>query len=162
MGYTFAPITEKHARTILSWRYRAPFAYYNNNPKHLEEDLRECLDPDIPYIAILDNQGTLIGYCCFGKSAQVPGGSYEYDDAIDIGAGMRPDLMGTDLAAPILEAILGWAASAYSPQRFRVTVATFNRRVIRLCSLAGFETESRFMSTTGQADREFLIMTRRV
>ncbi len=162
MDYTFAPMTEEHARADLAWQYRAPFAYYNNDPSHLEKDLADWLDPGNAYYAILDNQGILIGHCCFGKEAQVPGGLYEDDGTIDIGAGMRPDLMGADLALAVLGALLSWAAAEFSPQRFRVTIATFNRRVIRLCSLAGFEPELKFMSNTDEADREFLIMTRSV
>ena len=161
MDYTFAPMAERYARTILAWQYRAPFAYYNNDPNHLDKDLMDWIDPEKAYFSIVGDQNALIAYCCFGTEAQVPGGLYEGDDTVDIGAGMRPDLMGTGLAPVILEAILTWAKSVFSPVRFRVTVATFNRRVIKLCSLAGFEPDLRFMSKTGQDDREFLIMTRK-
>ena len=161
MDYTFTPMTERHARTALAWQYRSPFAYYNNDPDHLEKDLRDWVDPEKAYFSIVGDQDALIGYCCFGTEAQVPGGLYEGDDTIDIGAGMRPDLMGTDLAPAILEAILTWAKSVFSPLQFRVTVATFNKTVIRLCSLAGFEPELRFMSKTYQDERKFLIMTRK-
>ncbi len=154
-------MNEKNARTILAWQYRAPFAYYNIDPNQLEKELRDFLDPDNAYFSILGEEDDIIGYCCFGREAQVPGGLYEGDGAIDVGAGMRPDLMGADLAPVVLGAILSWAESEFSPMRFRVTVASFNQRVIRICSLAGFKPEHRFMSNTGQDDREFLILTRR-
>ena len=146
---------------MLTWRYRPPFARYNNDPNQLEKDLIEWLDQENPYYSLHGDNDDLIGYCCFGIEAQVPGGLYEGDDTVDVGAGMRPDLMGRDLALPVLEAILSWAALQFSSVRFRVTVATFNRRVIRLCSLAGFESESRFMSKAGQDDCEFLILSRK-
>ena len=161
MDCTFTPMTEMDARAVLAWQYRPPFAYYNNDPNHLEKDIRDWSDPEKAYFSIVCDQGALIAYCCFGAEAQVPGGLYEGDGVIDVGAGMRPDLMGTDLAQAMLETVLVWAKSVFSPLQFRVTVATFNRRVIRLCSVAGFQPELRFMSKTGQDDREFLIMTRR-
>jgi len=161
VDYTFTRMSEVHARTALAWQYRAPFAFYNHDPNHLEKNLRDWLDPENAYYSILGDQDALIGYCCFGTEAQVPGGLYEGDDTIDMGTGMRPDLMGTDLAPSFLEAILRWARSEFSPLQFRVTVATFNQRVIRLCSEAGFEHGLRFMSKTDRADREFIIMTRR-
>ena len=117
MDYTFAPMTERHARTALAWQYRSPFAYYNNDPNHLERDLTDWVDPEKAYFSIVGDQDALIGFT--------------------------------------------WAKSVFSPLQFRVTVATFNKTVIRLCSLAGFEPELRFMSKTYQDERKFLIMTRK-
>ena len=169
MRFTFELMSEKHARTALQWRYRAPYARYNHDPRELERNLQEWLDPKNSYYSILGDWQDLVGYCCFGVEAQVPGGDYDNADTLDIGMGMRPNLMGmrpnlrvAGIAPFLLRSILDWAKSEFSPVRFRVTVATFNQRVIRLCAEAGFSRERTFVSRTGPNERDFVQMTRRV
>lgn len=38
-------------------------------------------------------QTELLGFCSLGKDGQVVGGSYD-ESCVDVGAGMRPDLVG--------------------------------------------------------------------
>jgi hypothetical protein len=37
-----------------------------------------------------------IGFCCFGPDAQLRGGDY-HEPALDVGLGLRPDLVGKGL-----------------------------------------------------------------
>ena len=162
MAYVFVPMTQGHARTIWGWQYGAPFRLYNHDPGQLETDLRVFLDPSNAYYSVLEDPGKLVGYCCFGAEAQVPGGVYESHDTLDIGAGMLPDLMGTGLAPHFLNSILDWANARFSPKQFRVTVASFNRTVIHLSAQAGFKPEQTFTSGNAVGGRKFVQMVKRV
>ncbi|MDQ2672203.1 MAG: GNAT family N-acetyltransferase, partial [Actinomycetota bacterium] len=73
---------------------------------------------------------------CFGEDAQVASGKrfglYEAEPALDVGLGMRPDLTGRGLGEEFVYAGLRFARETYSPPAFRLTVAAFNRRAIRV------------------------------
>ena len=86
-------ITEDDAKAISLWTYEEPYSLYSSSP----EDVEWLLDPENGYSSVVDPSGDLVGFCCFGFDARVPGGNYD-DDAIDFGTGMRPDLTGKDTA----------------------------------------------------------------
>ena len=98
----------------------------------------------------------MIGFCCFGEDATVPGGTYA-PDALDIGLGIRPDLTSQGLGNGILSAILDFATRTYEPPAFRATIATFNIRSQRLFRRHHFAQESQFTANSG---REFVIVRR--
>jgi RimJ/RimL family protein N-acetyltransferase len=128
----------------------------------MDGDPRGLLDGS--YFALVDAQGDLVGYCCFGVEAQVPGGRQvgAYDaDAVDVGMGMRPDLTGGGQGSRSLRAALAFAERRFSPVMFRVTVAAWNQRAIRLCQRAGFRPMQTFTSRNSHGEWEFVMMTRR-
>jgi len=45
------------------------------------------------YVAVLDARDEMIAFRCFGPEARVLGGAY-FEDALDMGGGLRPDLTG--------------------------------------------------------------------
>jgi [ribosomal protein S18]-alanine N-acetyltransferase len=53
---------------------------------------------------------------------------------------------------------LRFALEVYSPPAFRLTVAAFNRRAIRVYERAGFETVETFGAPTLGAEKEWLLM----
>jgi ribosomal-protein-alanine N-acetyltransferase len=65
------------------------------------------LRPDYHYYAVHDATGVLVGFCCYGEDAQVAGGDYAAP-ALDVGMGLRPDLVGQGRAHGFLQAILAW------------------------------------------------------
>src|SRR4051794_28179303 len=94
MEMTFRPITELDARAIASWRYDAPYDFYNWNT---EDNPADLATPHFPVFVADDASGNLLGFVCFGSVAQVSGGHNAHlygDDALDIGLGLRPDLTG--------------------------------------------------------------------
>ena len=161
MSYTFREMTEDNAQAIVQWRYEAPYAYYNPDPRRAEGNLQRLLIPDNPYYSIREDgasrNGTsgLVGFCCFGSEGQVSGGNYS-GEALDIGLGLHPDLTGSGRGYGFLTAILDFADGVFSPSEFRVTVAGFNHRAVRLYEKAGFEKVGRFRSR--QDGREFMQM----
>jgi RimJ/RimL family protein N-acetyltransferase len=110
---------------------------------------------------VFDGGGALAGFFAYGPSATVPGGhrAHAYDgDALDMGLGMRPDLTGQGLGFAFVQSGLNFAMNNFSPARFRLTVATFNERAIRVYERAGFIRGKTFASETPNGEAEFLLM----
>lgn len=145
MRYFITSLTESDARALRSWRYPEPYTSYNLAGADEKEDLRYFLDPHNQFYSVLDENGTLAGFCSFGEDAQVPGGDYTVD-ALDIGLGLRPDLTGRGLGASFLDAILCFAQEHFGPSQFRATVASFNVRSRRLFERHGFRVTQTFAS----------------
>jgi [ribosomal protein S18]-alanine N-acetyltransferase len=156
-AFTFRPLTRSDAETIFSWRYPAPYEPYNLDARPLSEAIAPLLDPELRYYAVLDNEGELIAFRCFGSDAQVAGGDYSVD-ALDMGGGLRPDLTGRGLGRSVISAAMSFACQKFHPKRFRTTVASFNVRALRVCLELGYLSNSEFMRESDQ--RRFTVMMR--
>jgi RimJ/RimL family protein N-acetyltransferase len=151
-------MTAAQAHEIATWRYTGQYALYNPDETMLDEYSAMLLEPHYAYHAIYDDT-TLVGFCCFGEDAQVPGGDYSLPDTLDIGLGMRPDLTGQGRGTLFLGAILEFAQRQYRVKHFRTTIATFNHRSQRVFEKAGFHPTQTFVS--GNANPlEFVVMVK--
>lgn len=153
------PIDKESAKAVLGWRYEEPYSIYNANVADIEEDVEYFLDPRSQYYSVTDLRGNLIAFRCFGADAQVPGGDYSVD-ALDTGGGMRPDLTGQGLGLTVLNVGLEFGIRTFQPNRFRVTVAAFNKRALTVCRRAGFVPVQTF--PRGSDGMEFVVMLRDV
>jgi RimJ/RimL family protein N-acetyltransferase len=160
MGFIFRPMNEADARAIFGWRYEEPYSLYNPDPQD-QGFIGWLSDPRNLYYSVATEKGELIGFCCFGADAQVSGGTYPDDGTIDVGLGLRPDLTGKGMGGEFLSAILKFAKREFSPQGFRVTVATFNPRAIRAYEKAGFQPVRTFIRKTDSGQHEFLQMAKK-
>jgi [ribosomal protein S18]-alanine N-acetyltransferase len=158
LRFTLKPITRDDARAISRWRYDEPYSIYDGDPTSVDA----LLQPRFYYHSVYDERGDLTGYFCFGEDAQVAAGKrlgvYEVEPALDLGLGMRPDLTGMGLGEAFVHAGLRFAREVYSPPAFRLTVATFNRRAIRVYERAGFETVETFGAATLGVEKKWLLM----
>jgi ribosomal-protein-alanine N-acetyltransferase len=146
-GFTFRELTRADADAIAGWRYPEPYSLYDGgDPERLLQ---------YAYFAGLDEEGGLIGFCCFGEDARVPGLDEE-PAVLDVGAGLRPELTGIGLGGPFLREACRFGGELYSPLRFRVTIAGFNRRAQMVAHALGFERERTLQS----GENEFVVMTR--
>jgi ribosomal-protein-alanine N-acetyltransferase len=148
-----APMTAEYAADILSWRYPAPCDCYNV----VGGDPGYYLDPANGVYAVLSG-GELIGFRSFGPDGRVPGGAYD-DSALDTGGGLRPALTGRGLGRSVIAAGLEFGRQRFTPEAFRVTVASFNTRALRVVTSLGFQPVRSFAATTD--GRRFEILTRR-
>ena len=167
MRYQFAPLTEEQARAIGAWRYDPPYDLYDMDTD--EESLRELLDQDTPYYGATDERGELVGFLCFKTAVQtlsgLLAGAYADPDTLDIGLGMRPDLTGRGLGLDFMNAGLAFARETFHPASFRLSVAAFNDRAIKVYKRAGFQPGHTFTHTahTPRATNgvyEFMTMVR--
>ena len=156
--YHFSPITAEEASTVLSWRYTDVAIQLQPNTDDFEEDLQALLLPAYHYHAMHDASGDLVGFCCFGEDAQVAGGDYALP-ALDVGMGMRPDLVGQGRSSGFLREILDWGYALFAPEIFRSTVAAVNQRSQRMFARAGFLTVQRFVPP-GLPGIDFLVLVR--
>lgn len=140
MAYSFEPMDEHTARIVLGWRYEPPYDLYNTPLQHIDKGVETLLDPLNGYYKLTGSMGDIVAYCCFGPDGQVPGGDYALD-ALDIGLGLRPDLTGQGLGSTYVAAVLDFAGEYFKPPAFRVTVAAFNKRALKVWQGAGFQVE---------------------
>ncbi|MDQ4100366.1 MAG: GNAT family N-acetyltransferase [Chloroflexota bacterium] len=156
MRLTFAPMTERDVRTVAGWTYEPPYDIYNLDAAPLDDLLAALLDPRNAYYAITDEAGDLIGFCCYGPDARIPGGDYTAP-AVDVGIGLRPDLTGRGLGPAVIGAVLDFADAIMHPTMFRTTIAAFNQRSIRAFERVGFQEVGRFTGDT--EPREWVQLT---
>ncbi|TFG50066.1 MAG: N-acetyltransferase [Anaerolineales bacterium] len=137
VDYFFSPLTMEFAHQIATWRYDPPFDLYDIYPEHL----KGLLYPAYRYHQVLGRNGALVGFCCYGADARVPGGEYNEGEplVLDVGVGLRPDLTGQGLGECFVQAILDYGENTFQPEQFRVTVADFNLRSRKTFQKLGFQ-----------------------
>ena len=89
------------------------------------------------YYAVFDERHALVGLFTFARTGQT----------VEVGLGMRPDLTGKGQGLAFLQAGLDFARRHYHPKTFRLSVAAFNQRAIRVYERAGFTV----ISTAGRS-----------
>lgn len=121
--------TVEEAEELARWRYEPPYDLYNSSGP------QTFLHPD--YRPVVDGPD-LIGFACFGAEARVAGQVVE-DGTVDVGAGLRPDLLGQRLGTSLMPLVIEYAQQRLGPRRVRAAVAQFNERSQQVCRSAGFE-----------------------
>ena len=150
------PFRHDEAVAFAAWKYEPPFDFYDGDAEHLDEYL-SIDDEGYGCYAVVDiATDEVIGFCGFGQTARVTG-QEPVEGTVDVGGGVRPDLISEGIATRLLPMILDFAREQFAPEHFRTAVATFNERSTRLCLSAGFEVVRRFEGP----GREFQELTRR-
>lgn len=163
MGYKINLISKDEAYNIIEWKYDEPYSVYDMCKVYedREEVLSELLDGS--YYSVSDDTGNIIGFFCFGDKAKVPIGEkygfYKDNSCLDIGLGMKPKNTGKGLGLGLLKAGLSFAKEKFSTFRFRLTVATFNKRAVKVYKKAGFQNKGKF---TTNDDIEFMVMVKEI
>jgi [ribosomal protein S18]-alanine N-acetyltransferase len=139
------PLAEGDARAIATWRYPGRDATY---------DVRDVITPEQGYWSVVRDD-ELIGYCCFGVEARIPGVEEE-PGTLDVGYGMRPDLIGRKLGASFVSAIVRFGLDEFSPERLRILILTWNERSRKVAEKAGFHETG----VVGGDEGDFLVMRR--
>src|SRR5262249_3532432 len=123
--YRVRQMTPDDGEAIAVWRYPGPWAVY---------DSTGVLDPEEGFWSVVDEDDDLIGVACFGHEARVPGQS-EKPGVLDVGVGMRPDLVGGGRGAAFAEAVFAHAREVLTRRpgevpRLRAAVQAWNRRSV--------------------------------
>jgi GNAT superfamily N-acetyltransferase len=100
-------------------------------------DAMQPFPADAGYRAVVDAAGRLLGYCCLGESARVPGmvGS---PVVLDVAIGIRPQLSGHGWGAALGRAAIDYARNVAADRRLRTTVPEWNEVGLRVAELSGF------------------------
>jgi RimJ/RimL family protein N-acetyltransferase len=143
--------TEGHASEVAGWRYEPPYDFYDLASDPADEAAMR--DP------------ARAGHCraVFGESDRLDAFWYFdwHDDVVEVGIGLRPDLTGRGLGESFMRAQLEYASQRWHPAMFRLFVAAWNERAIRLYERLGFHEvgrETRHFELVG--DHEFVQMER--
>ena len=150
---TLVPMNDECAQVIAKWHYEDPYSFYD--PENDPEDLAELLDATARegvYYSALDERGELVGFFCFDID--------DNDGTVEIGLGMRPDLTGKGNGLGFLLAGLRFAEATFSRHTYRLNVAAFNERAMRVYEKAGFRRTGNFMRRTNGGEFPFVEMTR--
>jgi ribosomal-protein-alanine N-acetyltransferase len=149
------PMTALYAADIATWRYPPPYDCYDMT----DVDPGFLVDPESGFFALTEDDA-LIGFRSFGPAGQVPGGSYD-SSALDTGGGLRPELTGQGLGRRAISAGLEFGLERFSPAAFRITVAEFNARALRVVETLGFSATDRFEATTNGSSYVILVRPER-
>lgn len=142
-------------KEICAWSYSEPYKLYSFDGS--DETVAEFLGGEYKSVYSDDE---LFGYYCTGKSAQVPIKEsvelYAALDAVDIGLGMKPCNTAKGSGREFLEFILSCVCKDFPSRIIRLTVASFNKRAIKVYSSLGFKKTHEFIRP--QNEMEFIIM----
>ena len=149
--HLFRQMDDADAREISGWRYEPPYDFYDSTAD--PADLAELLDPQSRrnvYFSALDEENRLMGFFQFEKA----------DETVNVGLGLRPGLTGMGLGKEFVLSGLAFARERYAPERFTLSVATFNKRAISIYERAGFRRDEVYLQETNGGEYEFLRMER--
>jgi len=154
----FLPTDETSVREFLGWTYEHPYEIYNYSPEYIERDLAYHLDPaNNVYCMFLNNE--LVGYCSYGRDAQVPGGDYS-EEALDIGMMIKPKLTGQGQGHNYANAVIQNGLSKYHPKKLRVTILESNLRARCVWEKNWFQITQSFSRESD--NKGFVILTKDV
>lgn len=132
---------------LAMWRTPGPWAVSDSlEPPELDEG----------YWAVRDAEGQLVGYCCFGESARVPGLPAD-PAALDVALGLRPDLVGRGLSNTLAATVVERARSVAADRALRCVVAEWNEPGRHAAQNAGFTVSGAHRVPGGAAVSSYLV-----
>ena len=155
MKVSLIPMSREHATELVSWRYDPPYDIYGHAGTDIEETIAYLIGRKNQFFAAVQDR-ELVGFRSFGHDGQVEGGYYT-EPYLDTGGGLRPDLTGKGLGAEFVRTGLQFGSEKFLTERFRVTVASFNERALKVCRKVGYVEDQRFRRTTDGL--EFTVLT---
>jgi [ribosomal protein S18]-alanine N-acetyltransferase len=126
------PLQRSDAEAVASWAYQGPWSIYDSRPGDALISAEAGYDA-----AVVDDDGSLVGYLCVGQEARVPGLA-EAEGVLDIGVGMRPDLVGQGRGRSFGTVVLEYLRERYGDQPLRAVIQSWNERSLRLARNLGF------------------------
>ncbi|NUU58539.1 GNAT family N-acetyltransferase [Paenibacillus taichungensis] len=146
------------AEKIATWKYEHEYAMYSFSESN--EDIQELMNGE--YFSVMDEMERVVGFICCGESARVPGGTsiglYQEEGYLDIGLGLDPDLTGQNIGSVFLKQSLAFLQNQFNSSQFRLVVATFNERAIKVYERIGFKRDKEFYSKVHDEDMLFISM----
>jgi RimJ/RimL family protein N-acetyltransferase len=140
-----------YAGEVATWHYQPPWDFYDvaSDP----EDAAAIREPKRArhYRAVVGDSGRLDAFWYFDW----------HGDVVEIGIGLRPDITSRGRGESFLRAQLEYASDRWQPAAFRLFVAAWNERAIRLYHRLGFievDRETRSFELVGR--HEFIRMER--
>jgi len=128
-GLRVGPMSSADAAEVAEWRYEEPWTVYDGDgtPPVIDD-----------YWAVVDHDEQVVGFYCLGPEARVPGLDRQ-PDTLDLGVGMRPDLVGAGNGREFANAVMAHCRQSRREERVRAVVQSWNQRSLRLAASLGFQ-----------------------
>ncbi len=151
MRLKIVPMTAAYAEEMASWKYGGEYSFYDRNG--------EIDYPEGEAFACLNEAGELVGHFHFGEDARIPTAEENVyaPGYLDIGFGLRPELCGKGLGEEFVRQGMEFGRQTFSARRFRLSVACFNLRAIKVYERCGFAVECEV--TNSYFKNKFYVMT---
>jgi RimJ/RimL family protein N-acetyltransferase len=131
-----------YASEVATWHYESPYDFYDlASDPHDEAEMRDPAHAAHYRAVLAEGDDLLDAFWYFNSQG----------DVVDVGIGLRPDLTGRGLGESFLRAQLDYATGEWRPATFRLFVAAWNERAIRLYERFGF-------SEVGRETRRFALV----
>ena len=153
--YSIQKMNIAHAKQIATWKYKDEYKFYSS--ENTKESMDEMMDGT--YYSVC-NKDELVGFICFGRNATIEEGNeiqaYNNETYTDFGLGMKPDLCGKGLGLEFVTNSMRFAKKYLGIRKLRLTVASFNKRAIKVYQRAGFKEICSFIRKSDNV--EFKVM----
>lgn len=145
-------MTAEEAERVARWHYDGDWSIYDlPSAQPLIDELGD-------YRAVVAGQ-RLVGFCCIGAAARVPGVS-EDPAILDVGIGLDPELVGVGHGAAFGQTVLSFLTKRYPDSSLRAVVQSWNERSLRLTQRLGFENVGDFTTVQGGREVAYRIVIR--
>ena len=151
----FQKLSILNAEAIASWRYAGEYSAYDISDVAMESSVHYMIDSGNRFFGAYEDE-ELVGFCSIGTDGQVRVGAYD-ESAADIGADMRPDLVGRRRGSLFLRSVVDFVESEIGAGNLRATIASWNERALRAARAVGFLRQSTFIRSDG---KEFTVLVR--
>ena len=127
--YRVTELSVEDGMDIAMWKTPGPWRI---------QDALETPRSDEGYWAVRDANNALIGFCCFGEDARVPGldGSSKL---LDVALGLAPHLTGRHLSKDFADIVVKHAIAVAEDRKLRCIVASWNVVGRRTAEAVGFQ-----------------------
>ncbi|KRN29994.1 GNAT family N-acetyltransferase [Liquorilactobacillus mali] len=145
-------LTSPNALLIAQWHYQGEYEFYDMtaDPEDYQELLSEESRGDSYYQVI--QAGKLVGFFAVEDTND--------EEAIEIGLGMAPELIGKGKGFAFATAILNYVIQLKNPQKVLFDVAEFNVRARKLYQKLGFKVVNHHNQETNGGVYPFILMAK--
>ena len=148
-----AHLTQANADQIArKWHYGGQYSFYDM--ENDLEDLEEIITPKLrgdKYYQVVDDQDELVGYFCLERLSE---------EKVEVGLGLRPDLTGHGLGLNFVKGIEEFIQNNFNYRIIVLSVASFNKRAIKVYQGAGFKITGSKMQKSNDGVYEFLNLSK--
>ncbi|PXY82799.1 GNAT family N-acetyltransferase [Bifidobacterium asteroides] len=148
-------LTQANADLIArKWHYSDTYSFYDmeNDPEDFEEIITPKLRGD-KYYQVLNDKDELVGYFCLERLSE---------QKVEVGLGLRPDLTGRGLGLNFVTEIEAFIQNNSNYRIIVLSVASFNKRAIKVYQRAGFKIEDSKLQKSNDGVYEFINLSKTV
>ena len=148
-------LTQANADQIArKWHYSGTYGFYDmeNDPEDFEEIITPKLRGD-KYYQVLNDKDELVGYFCLERLSE---------QKVEVGLGLRPDLTGRGLGLNFVTEIEAFIQNNSNYRIIVLSVASFNKRAIKVYQRAGFKIEDSKLQKSNDGVYEFINLSKTV